>query len=100
MDRLVIRTLLPLVALVFGTAALGSELDDGTAVYLLAKPIARWRIVAAKVIVAAGLAAAVTAPAAFIAGSSWVERVAPPLPSAGPWAPPWPPRCMPSSSSR
>ncbi len=68
MDRLVISTLVPLVALVFGTSALGSELDDGTAVYLLAKPIARWRIVAAKVIVAAGLAAAVTAPAAFIAG--------------------------------
>jgi ABC-2 type transport system permease protein len=64
-DRLVISTLVPLVALVFGTSALGSELDDGTAVYLLAKPIARWRIVVAKVLVAAGLAALVTAPAAF-----------------------------------
>ena len=67
MDRLVISTLVPLVALVFGTSALGSELDDGTAIYLLAKPIARWRIVVAKVIVAAGLAMAVTAPAAFVA---------------------------------
>jgi ABC-2 type transport system permease protein len=64
-DRLVISTLVPLVALVFGTSALGSELDDGTAVYLLAKPIARWKIVVAKVFVAAGLAVAVTAPAAF-----------------------------------
>jgi ABC-2 type transport system permease protein len=68
MDRLVISTMVPLVALVFGTAALGSELDDGTAIYLLAKPIARWRIVVAKVLVAAGLAIAITAPAAFAAG--------------------------------
>lgn len=67
MDRLVVSTLVPLIALVFGTSALGSELDDGTAVYLLAKPIARWRIVVAKVLVAAGLAVLVTAPAAFIA---------------------------------
>ena len=30
LDNLVVRTVLPLVALVFGTAALGSELEDGT----------------------------------------------------------------------
>ncbi|MEA2538383.1 MAG: type transport system permease protein [Chloroflexota bacterium] len=69
LDRLVISTLVPLVGLVFGTAALGSELEDGTAVYLLTKPIARWRIVAAKAAVAAGLAIAVTAPAAFATGA-------------------------------
>ena len=69
LDRLVISTLVPLVGLVLGTAALGSELDDGTAVYLLTKPIGRWRIVAAKVAVAAGLAIAVTAPAAFAAAA-------------------------------
>lgn len=79
-DRLVISTLVPLVALVFGTSALGSEIDDGTAVYLLAKPIPRWRIVVAKVVVAAGLAAVVTAPAAFASaallgsGSSWLPH--------------------------
>jgi ABC-2 type transport system permease protein len=69
LDRLVISTLVPLVGLVFGTAALGSELDDGTAVYLLTKPIPRWQIVAAKVGVAAGMAIAVTAPAAFAAAA-------------------------------
>ena len=47
-DRLVISTIVPLVALVFGTSALGSELDDGTAIYLLAKPIPRWQIVVGK----------------------------------------------------
>ena len=40
LDGLVIRTVLPLVALVFGTAALGSELEDGTGVHFLTKPIA------------------------------------------------------------
>ncbi len=69
MDGLAISTLVPLVALVFGTAALGSEIDDGTAIYLIAKPIERWRIVVAKTAVAAGLAVAVTAPAAFIAAA-------------------------------
>ena len=68
MDRLVISTLVPLVALVFGTAALGSELDDGTAIYLLDKPIARWRIVVAKILAAAVLAIAVTVPSALVAG--------------------------------
>ena len=46
LDTLVVRTVMPLVALIVGTAALGSEIEDGTAVYLMVKPIARWRIVA------------------------------------------------------
>jgi ABC-2 type transport system permease protein len=62
LDTLVIRTVLPLIALVFGTAAIGSEIEDGTALYLLAKPIARWRLALAKLAVAAGLTAALTAP--------------------------------------
>jgi ABC-2 type transport system permease protein len=69
LDRLVISTLVPIVGLVFGTAALGAELDDGTAIYLLTKPIPRWRIVTAKVGVAAGLAVLATAPAAFAAAA-------------------------------
>jgi ABC-2 type transport system permease protein len=52
LDALVISTLLPLVALVFGTAVLGAEIDDGTAVYLLSKPEPRWRILATKLVVA------------------------------------------------
>jgi ABC-2 type transport system permease protein len=69
MDRLIVTTLLPIVGLVFGTAALGAELEDGTAVFLLVKPIDRWRIVVAKLIVAIGLSVALVAPAAFIAGA-------------------------------
>jgi ABC-2 type transport system permease protein len=50
--NLVIGTLLPLAALVFGTAALGSEIEDGTAVYLLSKPISRWKVLLSKLFVA------------------------------------------------
>ncbi|HEY8799627.1 MAG TPA: hypothetical protein VIM20_03450, partial [Candidatus Limnocylindrales bacterium] len=38
LDGLIITSVLPIVALIFGTAALGSELDDGTAVHILTKP--------------------------------------------------------------
>jgi ABC-2 type transport system permease protein len=50
-----VRTVLPLVALVFGTSALGSELEDGTATYVLAKPIGRWQVILAKAGVAGSL---------------------------------------------
>ena len=47
-----IAVLLPLVAVIIGTAAVGSELDDGTIVYLLAKPVPRRLIVLVKFVVA------------------------------------------------
>jgi ABC-2 type transport system permease protein len=59
---------LPLIALVFGTAALGTELEDGTIVFLLTKPIRRFRIVLAKGVVAAGLTAALIVPATVLTG--------------------------------
>ena len=68
LDILVVRTVMPLVALVLGTAALGSEIEDGTAVYLLAKPIPRWRIALAKILVAAGLTAALVVPSVVLTG--------------------------------
>lgn len=45
---LIVTTFLPLATLVFGTMALGSEIEDGTAMYLLSKPLARSRIISAK----------------------------------------------------
>jgi ABC-2 type transport system permease protein len=68
LDTLVIRTVLPLVALVLGTAALGSEIDDGTVVHLLVKPIARRWIVLASAIVAAGLTAVLVVPSVVLTG--------------------------------
>ena len=68
LDSLVIRTVLPLIALVIGTATIGSEIEDGTVVFLLAKPIARWRVALAKLTVAAGLTAALTVPPIVLTG--------------------------------
>ncbi len=68
LDTLVVRTVMPLVALIIGTAAIGSEIDDGTAVYLIIKPIPRWRIALSKILVAAGLTAAMVVPAVILTG--------------------------------
>ena len=62
LDTLVIRTVLPLVALVIGSAALGSEIEDGTVVYLLVKPVPRWVVALAKIVVAVGLTLVLTVP--------------------------------------
>jgi ABC-2 type transport system permease protein len=43
----------PLVALILGTTAIGAEIDDGTVVHILAKPVGRGWIVLAKILVAA-----------------------------------------------
>jgi ABC-2 type transport system permease protein len=68
LDTLVIRTVLPLIALVVGTAAIGSEVEDGTAVFILTKPIPRWQVAFAKLLVAAGLTAALVVPPVLITG--------------------------------
>jgi ABC-2 type transport system permease protein len=68
LDTLVVRIVMPLVALVVGTASIGSEIEDGTAVYLMVKPIARWRIAISKAFVAAGLTAAMVIPSVVLTG--------------------------------
>lgn len=74
-----VRTVLPLVALVFGTSALGSELEDGTAVYILAKPIRRWQVILAKAGVAGsltgGLVVASTLGSGILAGGTLATTV-------------------------
>jgi ABC-2 type transport system permease protein len=63
-----LAVLLPLVAVIVGTAAIGSELDDGTVVYLLAKPVPRWRIVIVKLAVAWLVVVLLVVPAMVLAG--------------------------------
>ena len=65
---LIVQTVMPLVALVLGTAALGSEIEDGTAIYLLAKPIPRWQVALAKILVAVGLTSALVVPSTLLTG--------------------------------
>ena len=81
LDGIVIRVVLPLVALVFGTAALGSELEDGTAVHLLTKPIRRSTIVVAKIMVAGTLTAAMLVPSTVLAGVLIARPGSDPLPT-------------------
>jgi ABC-2 type transport system permease protein len=68
LDTLVIRTVLPLVALIVGTAAIGGEVEDGTLVYLLTKPIRRWRLAIPKIAVAAALTLVLVIPPMLLAG--------------------------------
>ena len=63
-----IGTLMPLVALLFGTGAIGGEIDDGTAVFLLAKPMSRRTIVISKLVVAAACSALLTCTPMLLAG--------------------------------
>jgi ABC-2 type transport system permease protein len=47
-STMVVALLLPLTALILGTAAFGNEIEDGTAVYLLATPVSRLTVFTAK----------------------------------------------------
>jgi ABC-2 type transport system permease protein len=63
-----LAVLLPLVAVIVATAAIGSELDDGTIIYLLAKPIRRAVVAVVKALVAWVVVVVLVAPAVLIAG--------------------------------
>lgn len=59
---------LPVMALIVGTGVLGAEIDDGTVVHILAKPLPRREIILAKLAVAVGVTAATVGTAMFAAG--------------------------------
>ncbi|TNH27546.1 ABC transporter permease [Micromonospora orduensis] len=63
-----LAVVLPVVALIVGTGVLGAEIDDGTVVHILTKPLPRWQIVLPKLGVAAGVAAATVAVPLYVAG--------------------------------
>lgn len=52
MNNFVVAIVLPLTALILGTAALGQEFEDGTAFYLFSKPVPRWQLLAGKLLAA------------------------------------------------
>ena len=68
-DVIAMTILLPLVAILFGSGAFGAEIDDGTIVYLLAKPLSRWTIVAAKALTAMAVSILLTGASMAIAGA-------------------------------
>jgi ABC-2 type transport system permease protein len=59
---------LPVTALIVGTGVLGSEVDDGTIVHILTKPLPRRDIIFAKLLVAVVVSAISAAVPMFIAG--------------------------------
>ncbi|MFQ5473324.1 MAG: ABC transporter permease subunit [Dehalococcoidia bacterium] len=68
LDGIILTIVLPLACLILGTSAFGSEVEDGTAVYILAKPIPRREIIIAKFAAAALVTAAFVVPATVISG--------------------------------
>jgi ABC-2 type transport system permease protein len=60
--------LLPLTALIVGTGVLGAEIDDGSAIHLLATPVRRSTIATTKFAVAAALTMVFAAVPELIAG--------------------------------
>ena len=65
---LVVQTVMPLIALILGTAALGSEIEDGTIVYLLIKPIQRWITAFSKILVAVAATVMLIIPVTLVTG--------------------------------
>ncbi|MDQ1618450.1 MAG: type transport system permease protein [Actinomycetota bacterium] len=63
-----VATLVPLLGLIAGTGAIGPEIDDGSIVYLLAKPLSRFSIATTKVAVAVAVVMAFAAVPTLLAG--------------------------------
>ncbi|MFG2057659.1 ABC transporter permease [Micromonospora sp. NPDC048930] len=63
-----LAVVLPVIALIVGTGVLGAEIDDGTVVHILTKPLPRWQIVLPKLAVATGVSAVTVAVPLYVAG--------------------------------
>ena len=60
--------MVPLIGVIAGTGAIGPEIDDGSIVYLLAKPVKRPTIIFTKLIVAIAVTMVFSALPTFVAG--------------------------------
>jgi ABC-2 type transport system permease protein len=61
-------TMVPLIGVISGTGAIGPEIDDGSVVYLLAKPVRRSTIIFTKLLVAIGVTVVFSAVPVLVAG--------------------------------
>ena len=68
LNGIVVTTILPLACLFLGTSAIGSEIEEGTAVFILAKPVPRRDIIGAKFAASVLVAAAFVLPATAVSG--------------------------------
>lgn len=60
--------IVPLLGLIAGTGVIGPEIDDGSILHLLSKPVGRGRVVVSKLVVAVGTAALLSTGAMLAAG--------------------------------
>jgi ABC-2 type transport system permease protein len=63
-----IAVVLPVMALIVGASVLGSEIDDGTLVHILTKPLPRSEIVLSKLLVAVGVSTVTVGAGMVLAG--------------------------------
>ncbi|MDH6128959.1 ABC transporter permease subunit [Kitasatospora sp. GP82] len=68
LGQLSLGTLVPILGLVVGTGVIATEIDDGSIVYLLAKPLPRWKIITTKLAVAIVTTWVFAAVPTFLAG--------------------------------
>jgi ABC-2 type transport system permease protein len=74
-----LATVVPLLGLIVGTGAIGPEIDEGSIIYLLSKPLSRFSIATTKVVVTVGLVAVFAALPTLLAGlilSGTTDRLA------------------------
>jgi ABC-2 type transport system permease protein len=81
--EVILGVLLPITAVVFGALAFGGEVEDGTLVYLLVRPVSRRVAVAVKYAVATLVTFVVIAVAILLA---WFSLRSPELPFRFAWA--------------
>ena len=76
---LVLGVLLPITAVIFGTTTFGGEVEDGTLIYLLVRPVQRSSVVLVKYAVAAVVTAVIVAASLLL---SWLALRTAELPPA------------------
>lgn len=63
-----LATMVPIIGVIAGTGSIGPEIDDGSVVYLLSKPVKRSTIIFTKLIVAVAVTMVFSAVPTFVAG--------------------------------
>ena len=81
--EIVISVLLPLAAVIFGTTAFGGEVEDGTIVYLLVRPLPRWQVALVKYAVAVAVTFGIATVSVLVA---WMALRTAELPAVFPRA--------------
>jgi ABC-2 type transport system permease protein len=67
LDGFALGVVVPLLGLVAGIGAIGGEIDDGSLVYLVTKPVSRYSIATTKALVATAVAVVAAAGATWLA---------------------------------